>query len=534
MVILFLLAACATMSYNHHYEVAKEKDTIESYNKFIENHPEGTYTEEIKDRIKVLKEKRIFYEVKSKNTNIAYEEFVQKYPNSKFIKEAEKRLSESDEEAFIRTCCIGTIKAFQGFINSYPNSKYITLATDRIEFLKAENNGSLESYKKFITQYPKNPFIYEAITTFPVLWLNKTSPYVGVFIDTCKFIGWKGIFGGGKAKEEEIRDKAFNEFLSSLENIGIKGILLNSTEETNTDSIPVLLVLEYEEHEREREPYRSRRSSGLNGWVSGALHDATVNNLSGIIGAILFKSVESSYNISAIKNVKTGLVYYSNIPELSCKVNRIQMLRVIRSFNDLAKPSLLVAMNDRNQHVRKEAVMLYSKLTGKDFFGEDSSRWNNWWEEYWKFELNRYYNYTRGFSITLPKLWGLQEKEGNIAVKSSSIQNFGLIRIYVYGRMNKTVTAEEYLKADLEFLRSQSNSSDLELIGSGEITIDDIVSRWVSYMYDKNQYVEIRYYLAKHPRAYSIICTSRYEEFSKWQSMFEVIAQSFKFENIEK
>ena len=145
--------------------------------------------------------------VVNQNTRSNYENFIKEYPDSEQAKEAKKRIEDPDY-AFMTTCQIGTKEAFEGFVNSYPSSEYTPTAKSYVEYLKETKSGDLKSYKRFIAQYPNHPFIMEAKTAIPILWLKEKGDKIGVVVNINQVIK-KGIFGGGYGNVEGVSQRVW-------------------------------------------------------------------------------------------------------------------------------------------------------------------------------------------------------------------------------------------------------------------------------------------------------------------------------------
>jgi len=351
------LVGCASMESS--YRRTQSLDTVAAYEDFIKSYPDSPFTKEAKRRFQELKGKKAFEEAETRNTKTAYEEFIYRYPNSEFTEEARERVTESDEKALIRTIRIGTIQAFQGFMESYPNSKYLSIVKARIEFLNAV---ATDEYRKFITQYPNNPFVVEAKASFPILWLKEKGE-VGVVINVGEIVRWKGIFRGRRVTEKEVRQKVFKKLKKDLERESIQGILLDGSNDPKAKDVQTILVIEYKEKDVELEsPY---------GGAVGNLRNTLFILLRGY-------PVKISSPIT-IKDVNTGFEYYSNVPDINYKVDRDKMVKALEPFREEAIPSLVIALYDKNKGVRKKAAAALEKI--RQDLGEDPTKRHKWWEQ---------------------------------------------------------------------------------------------------------------------------------------------------------
>jgi outer membrane protein assembly factor BamD (BamD/ComL family) len=81
-ILSFLLFACSSAEKD--YEKAKQENTAQAYEKFIQKHPQSNLVENASRTLDSIR----FEMVKSKRSIEAYNEFVKKYPQSNFINEA--------------------------------------------------------------------------------------------------------------------------------------------------------------------------------------------------------------------------------------------------------------------------------------------------------------------------------------------------------------------------------------------------------------------------------------------------------------
>jgi len=307
---------------------------------------------EAREKLKSLRADKAFKEAEQRNSISAYREFIRAYPDSVHIEEAKKISGESDEEALGRTFNIGTLQAFQGFTESYPGSKYFDLIKARIEFLKATEAGTINSYQQFISQYPHSPFVHEAKASFPVLWLKELNGKVGVVIIIDNFISWRGLLAGGKINEEEVRQKIFNELKKTLEESGIKPLLLKSMDDLQ--GADILLTINYSEKEQ-----RYKGSDGppprQYGYVTDTLNQAAADNLATVLGGVFHRTIQE-LPVYTISDARNDFTYYLKIPSLINKAPETEIIKALTLFGDRSLQSLTIALYNDDSDVRQYAV----------------------------------------------------------------------------------------------------------------------------------------------------------------------------------
>ncbi len=131
----FQFISCASMEMQ--YESAKKADTIEAYEKYINEYPNSS--NEIINRHKQLKDRDAFKEAEKINTKKAYQELIESHPDNLYIEEARKRIAESDKDSYARTLLIGTEKALAGYVDSYPSSIYLSDVKERINWISDQH-----------------------------------------------------------------------------------------------------------------------------------------------------------------------------------------------------------------------------------------------------------------------------------------------------------------------------------------------------------------------------------------------------------
>jgi hypothetical protein len=273
--------------------------------------------------------------VVNQNTRSNYENFIKEYPDSEQAKEAKKRIEDPDY-AFMTTCQIGTKEAFEGFVNSYPSSEYTPTAKSYVEYLKETKSGDLKSYKRFIAQYPNHPFIMEAKTAIPILWLKEKGDKIGVVVNINQVIH-KGIFGGGYGNVEGVRQRVWQILKKELDQQEIQVVLLDSLESSKIieEGIKEVVIADYSESEPQQSPPSytppDYYSSG------GAFRDASKNALKSI-----FYNPAKETILITIKRIKDGTEYYWGFSSLSSSVGKINWDEVSKAICN--KPSAVSAI----------------------------------------------------------------------------------------------------------------------------------------------------------------------------------------------
>jgi len=247
----------------------------------------------------------------------------------------------NDTSPAVRRTAAEAVMAYQDQIGVYPEitlANYISLAKSLIQFLNAVQPNNINSYTSFIESHPENPFVIEARTQFPILWLKAATNRVGVIIDIQRLIN-KGVFGGLRASKEEIISTIWEEIRKDIEKENMQPVLLNDIDSARIGAeITAVVVVSYAESEEEfkREPK-----------VGGLLAHA-VDGLAESITRILYNPAiaKSSY---AVKNARNATTYYAGFSTLFSsegKINKIETLRAISDNKGLLP--LMLALREKN------------------------------------------------------------------------------------------------------------------------------------------------------------------------------------------
>ena len=104
-----------------------------------------------------------FYEIAhTKNTVVAYTSFLTRNP---WASDFDKALYSRDSLAFHESVAVNTSFSYKQYMDTYPESEFYAIAEQNYfhaQFLESTGDGSLESYKEFVSKHPNSPLRYEA------------------------------------------------------------------------------------------------------------------------------------------------------------------------------------------------------------------------------------------------------------------------------------------------------------------------------------------------------------------------------------
>lgn len=132
------------------YNLAKKDHSIESYTKFISEHPwsiELTQAIDTRDSL-------AFFETVNMNSAASYDSFMRSYPNSKYSALAEDNFYNSQYHEHTKG---DSLELYLSFIDLYPNSPKRADAEKRVFELVTLPNTS-EAYEDFVINYPDYSF----------------------------------------------------------------------------------------------------------------------------------------------------------------------------------------------------------------------------------------------------------------------------------------------------------------------------------------------------------------------------------------
>ena len=117
--VAFLVLAAGCSSENKHWEEAQAVDTIEAYESFLEQHPEGKFRDQAMVRIAsvALDEARLIGTVE------AYQRWLELYPDNTLAPEVGAQIQEIDFRGAEEE---DTVAAYQAFLAKYPEGEFAT------------------------------------------------------------------------------------------------------------------------------------------------------------------------------------------------------------------------------------------------------------------------------------------------------------------------------------------------------------------------------------------------------------------------
>ncbi len=188
--VLVFLGGCATMQ--SHWQAAKSADTIEAYEEFLKQYPEGDLSNQTRKRLDSLYEKSDWKDSNQKNTIADFEEFLKKYPLGRFTDEVHSQL---EPLYFQKAGEKNTIVAFEEFLENYPQSKYANEALSKLEnlrekekqhiiseWLRTTQADTIDEYLLFLRNFSGKEFTQDALQKLFLKSVNDPKFEIASFI----------------------------------------------------------------------------------------------------------------------------------------------------------------------------------------------------------------------------------------------------------------------------------------------------------------------------------------------------------------
>ena len=178
---LIIIVGCATMQ--SHWKETKSLNTIESYEKFLEEYPEGEFSAKARAKLEEL----YFKQAEKINTTESYEEFLKKYPEGKFADNFSAKLEELN---FKQAEKINTTESYEEFLEKYPEGKFANNVSANLEdlyFKQAEKINTIESYEEFLKKYPEGKLSDNAQAKIDE-FTNSISPFSDIRIEEVSIV----------------------------------------------------------------------------------------------------------------------------------------------------------------------------------------------------------------------------------------------------------------------------------------------------------------------------------------------------------
>lgn len=148
----------------------RNQRSLEAYEEFISEYPNGKYTYAARDSILALREIQAWASLDHNPSESDLESYIREFPNGKHIQEVKAELSryqqrKKDATAWQNAVLAGTASAFAQYIKEFPNGGHRNDADRRYKealaneddaaWNQAEKSASIDAYKKYLADFPK-------------------------------------------------------------------------------------------------------------------------------------------------------------------------------------------------------------------------------------------------------------------------------------------------------------------------------------------------------------------------------------------
>ncbi len=165
-ILIFLSFYCASCNGTKKFQQARTIDSIEAYEKFIQEKPKSTFVTEANNRLSVLNEQKLWNEIKNSSKIQDFESYIKNYPEGDFISQATAKIEqiELDRDWSVATT-LNSTRSYTEFIQKHPLSTQAKTAKEKIDELNLEKawlettkNHTAQSYEAFRRMYPNSKF----------------------------------------------------------------------------------------------------------------------------------------------------------------------------------------------------------------------------------------------------------------------------------------------------------------------------------------------------------------------------------------
>lgn len=172
--IVLILVSCSTKK---EFYTAKQINTIEAYENFLDENPDGKFSPEAQQQLSHLKQEKAWKDALDQYTIESINAYLSRYPGGTHRAEAGKILGKLEEErdwqqALNRNTTVG----FESFISDYPQSDYKEIAEENLYNLKLEeawgkvkSTELIQELEIFRNDFPGSSYEQEALNLMEYL-----------------------------------------------------------------------------------------------------------------------------------------------------------------------------------------------------------------------------------------------------------------------------------------------------------------------------------------------------------------------------
>ncbi len=146
-IIILILPGCATE--DQAWQEAVDNDTIESYDAFLEEYPDGEYAEEA-----------LWQKADMANTIEGYDKYMDEYPEGEYFSEAKKGLSDVKWQ---KTLAEDTIESYEKYLDRFPFGYHSEDAKEELLWCQLLEEDTADGYGRYLRVFPEGKYYEIAV-----------------------------------------------------------------------------------------------------------------------------------------------------------------------------------------------------------------------------------------------------------------------------------------------------------------------------------------------------------------------------------
>lgn len=204
-IICFSILIIGCNQVENKYKEAEAINTIEAFQKFIQDYPDHRFTELARSKVDSL----AFMKAKSADTEESYTDYLGSFPNGKFTDEARSRAELIAFEAALQE---NVESAYLEFLSKFPGGDYELEAREKAADLRFEQTlkeYTVIGFEKFISDYPESDLIIESRKNIDDIKNGRYSATEETFISYQRLkevFNWNGSFNSYVVKGDGVME----------------------------------------------------------------------------------------------------------------------------------------------------------------------------------------------------------------------------------------------------------------------------------------------------------------------------------------
>lgn len=130
--ILVVIALAACSSVEKDWQDARQVNSLEAFNEFLQNHGDGPFADSARTVIEIL----MWQEAQTQNAVNGYESFIEAYESGPYTEQAVAALRVLEDREWEKVLGDNSIESFETYLNVFPEGQYVGLARGGIDGLR--------------------------------------------------------------------------------------------------------------------------------------------------------------------------------------------------------------------------------------------------------------------------------------------------------------------------------------------------------------------------------------------------------------